>query len=316
MLAYNNIFDPISTTHNAQVVSYDVDNDGKLDAMIHASLYPGNPYPGSEFIGNWPKGKEQVLINRGNGVFTDETDGLNPEWSEDAGTDERPAFIADEAGGLLAVITNGWGVLTTARAYVPGTSGNRVFLNDGTGRLHLVMQDETMPISDQAYLFMGAQLTGCWGVNTRAYHRMKLIPYRTASDNFNFLGSFLYKTDAACAGVTNTALQRFAFANVPLDINLTVDFRKNITIADRNGSKRIRTFGGDDVINKAAGDPDAAVDGGAGRDKVAYTGVRAGYAIAKLADGAYTIKDNASGTTDTVRNIETAQFAAATIDLY
>ena len=36
--------------------------------------------------------------------------------------------------------------------------------------------------------------------------------------------------------------------NVPLNLNLTVDFRKNITITNRNGSKRIRTFGGDHVL--------------------------------------------------------------------
>jgi hypothetical protein len=105
--------------------------------------------------------------------------------------------------------------------------------------------------------------------------------------------------------------------NVPLDLNLAVDFRKDITIAARNGSKRIRTFGGDDVINKAAGDPDATIDGGPGRDRVVYAGNRSAYTITKGTDGNIRIKENAAGgTTDTLISIEVAQFADGTVDLY
>jgi hypothetical protein len=104
---------------------------------------------------------------------------------------------------------------------------------------------------------------------------------------------------------------------VPLGINLFADFRKDITITNRNGSRRIRTFGGNDVINKTAGDPDATVDGGVGRDKVAYPKARAAYIVAKAASGAYTIRDTASGgTTDTLTNVETAQFSDTSLDLY
>jgi hypothetical protein len=310
-------WDPVSKTHSPQTVSYDINNDGKLDALITEVIFPGKAYPGSEFVGTWAPNKLQLLLNRGQGVFTDETETLNPDWQEEAGEDERPAYIPDENGGLLAVITNGWGVLTTTRTYVPGTSGNRVFLNDGTGRLHLVIQDENINVADQTYQYMATQVTGCWGVNVRTPHRVKLIPYRTASGNLNFLGSFYYKTDSACAQGTNSALQKFAFVNVPYDLNLTVDFRKNIIISNRNGSKRIRTFGGDDVIYKNAGDPDATIDGGVGRDKVVYAGNRSGYTITKQADGSFKIKDNAAGgTTDTLINIETAQFADGSVDLY
>lgn len=108
-----------------------------------------------------------------------------------------------------------------------------------------------------------------------------------------------------------------ALVNVPLGINLFTDFRKNINITNRNGSMRIATFGGDDVINKATGDPSASVDGRGGRDTVVYPKARSAYEIAKTAAGAYTIRDTATGgTTDTVVNIETAQFSDLRVDLY
>jgi hypothetical protein len=113
------------------------------------------------------------------------------------------------------------------------------------------------------------------------------------------------------------SVQSFALVNVPLGINLFADFRKDITIADRNGSKKIRTFGGNDVINKNAGDPDATIDGGVGRDRVVYPHARATYTITKTSGGVYTVKDNAiGGTTDTLVNVETAQFSDRLVELY
>lgn len=163
------------------------------------------------------------------------------------------------------------------------------------------------------------EVTGCFSLSPTAQPpaRVKLVPSRLPSGNINFMGSVYYKTDSACAQGPASQLQEYGLVNVPLDLNLSVDFRKNITITDRNGSKRIRTFGGDDVIYKKAGDPDAVIDGGVGRDKVVYTGNRSGYTIAKLADGRITIKDNATGgANDTLLDIESAQFADGSIDLY
>ncbi len=62
---------------------------------------------------------------------------------------------------------------------------------------------------------------------------------------------------------------------------------------------------------------DATVDGGVGRDKVVYPKARASYTVAKSASGVYTIRDTASGgTTDTLANVEVAQFSDTSVDLY
>lgn len=312
--SYVNIWDPLSKTHSAHAYAHDLNNDGKTDALVFAALFPGKPYAGSAFPGDWALSMMQLMISRGGGVFTDDTATLNSEWIEYAGYDEVPAFFKDEAGGVLAMITAQGGMLDSSNNYIPGSSGNRIFVNDGTGRMHLAMQDESMNVSDQVVRKLPGYTTGCLGGQGGNRHALRLIPYRTASGNFNFVGYIQVSSVSTCP---NDAIKNLIATNVPLNINLLADFRRNITIADRNGSKRMRGFGGDDVFNKAAGDPDASIDGGPGRDVAVYTGARASYTIAKQADGSYTIRDTRQGgTTDTLRNVESARFADGSVDLY
>lgn len=312
--SYGSIWDPVAKTHNAQAYAHDYNNDGKTDALIFAALYPGKPYAGSLDTFDWALSMMQFNTSRGNGVFTDDTATLNPEYKEYSGYDEVPAFFNDEAGGLLAMITAQGGMLDTARNYIAGSSGNRIFLNDGTGRMHLAMHDESINVADQVVRQLPSMASGCLGGSGGNRHNLRLLPYRTDSGNINFVGYIQVSSDSGCAGF---AVKNLIMTNVPLNINLVADFRKNITITNRNGSKRMATFGGDDVFNKAAGDPDASLDGRSGKDVAVYTGARATYTIAKQSDGSYTIKDNsAGGTTDTLRNIETARFADGSVDLY
>lgn len=314
---YTNIYDSNgrnAKTHNARLFAQDFNNDGKLDLMVQAFVFPGAPLAGAKQTSNRPLGKIQMLQNKGGGSFVDVTDTYNPDWNINGGSDESPTYFYDDAGSYLGQITQGVGARSTTDIIMPGTGGNRTILNDGTGRLHLVLQDELYAIAEQVNNYMGRTFTAlcCIGTSGDVKSSIRLIPYLTDAGTYNFLGMLDSKQPNTTGGT-----QRYVMVNVPLDLNPTVDFRKNITITDRNGSKRIRTFGGDDVINKNAGDPDARIDGGVGRDKVVYAGARAGYTIAKQADGTYTIKDNATGgTTDTLINVETVQFADVSVDLY
>ena len=192
---------------------------------------------------------------------------------------------------------------------IPGTGGNRIFVNDGTGKIHLIVHDEYENVSWQVADAVKEATDGCLSGEV---HRnlVELLPYRTARGNFNFLGLVRYRP--VCGeGVMATA----ALVNVPLDLNLAVDFRKPIHIQDRNGSKRIYTFGGNDLIEKVSSDPSAHVDGGAGYDVAFYPKPMADYSVKKQEDGSYLVED-LEGSTDVLVNVETARFEDGSLYLY
>jgi hypothetical protein len=93
-----------------------------------------------------------------------------------------------------------------------------------------------------------------------------------------------------------------------LQVNLKTDFRKNITITDRHGSKNIRTFAGDDIIHGGNNGGTCKIDGGLGFNTNIYAGNRANYAVTKISAG-FTIKDTVGNDgTDNVKNIQLLQF--------
>jgi hypothetical protein len=313
-------------THMAHLYSDDVNNDGKLDVMVQGVVFPGAPLPGVTGSLTYPRGKLQIDINQGGGSFIDLTDTLNPDWSL-LGADERLIFKTID--GTKIIFVKGETIIAN-NALWPDGAGNRAFLNDGTGRLHLALSNEFLGVLPRLQTWLCANRTTIpgairqnWCSATQiAYDQIRFLPYFTDTGTLHYVAMAPYGSEPFAISGSQTpsamlSIQSFAFVNVPTDINLFADFRKNITITNRNGSTRIATFAGDDVINKAAGDPSASVDGRSGRDKVVYPKARAAYAIAKSSSGAHTIRDTAAGgTTDTLTNVETAQFSDTSIDLY
>ena len=105
------------------------------------------------------------------------------------------------------------------------------------------------------------------------------------------------------------------FVNVPLGLNLTTDFRRDLTVTRRNGSKRIRTFAGNDTIHRAVADPDCSIDGGLGANTAVYPGPRSDWTIARSASRVQIRPARAAGGTDTLIRIQKARFDDQTVDL-
>ena len=105
------------------------------------------------------------------------------------------------------------------------------------------------------------------------------------------------------------------FVNLPLHINLKTDFRKNITVLDRHGSKNIRTFAGDDTIYGGNQGGTCNIDGGLGTNTIAYVGNRTNYTITKTFTGFVVTDTVGNDGTDIVKNIQWLKFADTQLDL-
>lgn len=129
-----------------------------------------------------------------------------------------------------------------------------------------------------------------------------MLPYRTPDGRLNYL-SVLAGNFGYLLGV-----------NIPLGINVTTDFRRDLVVPTRNGSKNIRTFAGNDVIHRGLDDPDCRIDGGLGINTVVYPGKRANWIIGR--DGTkLTVRPRAGRGTDTLVRVQFARFDDVTVDL-
>ena len=131
--------------------------------------------------------------------------------------------------------------------------------------------------------------------------------YRTPAGKINFV-ALVNGYDAATNG------QFFGAVNVPLGIDLATDFRRNLTVLKRNGSKNIRTFAGDDTIYRAPGDPTCRIDGGGGVNTAVYFGKRADWVLAR-SGSQITVTPVGSGGVDTLTRIQKARFDDITVEL-
>jgi hypothetical protein len=95
--------------------------------------------------------------------------------------------------------------------------------------------------------------------------------------------------------------------NFPINFCASKDYKKPISITNRNNSKRIRTFAGNDIIYDTGSNTSASIDGGAGTDTLVYSEIYGNYEIVR-SDSIITIKNKISGIIDTVRNMEIIRF--------
>lgn len=104
---------PEDRTMSTDIEYFDVDNDGDLDAYIAEGFFPGN---------------DRMLINNGNGYFTDESAARIPQY----GDQSFGVSIGDiDNDGDLDIFV--------ANSSVGGTHSSRIYVNDGTGHF----SDET-----------------------------------------------------------------------------------------------------------------------------------------------------------------------------
>jgi hypothetical protein len=107
--------------------------------------------------------------------------------------------------------------------------------------------------------------------------------------------------------------------NVMARYNVTTDFKQDITIADRNDSKLMRTFAGNDSISDLHANGATRIDGGLGTDTANYSGKFANYQVSRQADGSYKVGGGGTGAPqvqDTLVNVERIKFADASVAMF
>jgi hypothetical protein len=290
-------WDPYSKTHTSRLWTTDLNQDGLPDILAGQGIWSAGPE-------GLQKAAFQLLINRGNMAFTDDTDALAPEFDQNSFIDDSVRLVDVDGSGIDTMFHSSNPVFFDATD--ESKQGQYILVNDGTGRLYAAMHDEFRAMRTQIAAFLNPLIPG--GGTSNAI-TPQFIAYRTASGRLNFIAVVHYF-------MPNLAPQhRWAFVNVPLEINLATDFRRDLTIATRNGSKRIRTFAGNDTIRRALSDPDCGIDGGLGANTTVYPGNRSAWIITKTSARITVRPASGLGGTDTLTRIQRAQFDDQTVDL-
>lgn len=296
--AFKSEWDPNSKTHTSRIWVSDLNQDGLPDLLAGQEIWSGS--------GGLAKSVFQLMLNRGNGNFTDNTDSLAPEFSKDSIIDYSVRLTDVDGSGIDTMF------LSSNAAFSDATDatkqGQYILVNDGTGRLYAAMHDEFRAMRTQVVQFANRQLAAGSGGSTAI--TPQFIAFRTLNGKLNFVAVIPYYTPTR-----STTGYPYALVNVPLQINLTTDFRRDLTVATRNGSRRIRTFAGNDTIYRSINDPDCLIDGGLGNNKLVYPGKRADWNIFRE-EGLLRVRPaSGSGGTDTLLRIQAAQFDDTVIDL-
>ena len=156
---------------------------------------------------------------------------------------------------------------------------NYLLVNDGTGKLHVALHDEFQNLSTT-------------GANS-------FIAYQLSNGAINYLA---YGEDGS-------------LFNYPLQYFLSIDYKQDITVDNRNQSKLLRTWSGNDKLfdNNANTSP-AHIDGGLGNDIAIYSGNRSDYLVKFIENNSFQVKLNSKNQSlpsveDILVNIERLKFS-------
>jgi hypothetical protein len=288
-------------SHTYRLWNDDLNHDGIPDVLAGVSMYGSDP--------NFPNALD-VWINDGTGHFVESTSQLNPDMPlGTAEFDYTPTFLdLDNSGINTYLITGGLDFGSITR------QSNYVLLNDGTGRIHVALHsqfEQMMPQIDTFLQNLYPYNQG-YGVSTNMAQKFIAIPQLDGTLNFIAMAIMNKKTSS------NIPHQGYVFVNVPLHYNPSTEFTTNVTISNRNGSKLIRTWAGNDAIVGGCPAPSntpCSINGGLGVNTMNYGGARSNYAITTTASG-FTVKDVVGNDgTDNMKNIQVLNFAGYSIDL-
>ena len=289
-------------THVYRVWSMDVNNDGNKDILAAQSMWnpANNTFPVAL----------QVLQNTGNNTFVDKTDTLNTEVSGNIETlDFTPAFIDTDNSGIPTLFFTQMAYNDTSK------HSNYVLLNDGTGKFYVALHDEFATVVDNLFkLLVDKGYKFPVSNPNKSWMMPKFIVVPQNDGTLNFLAEIktnFKNTNPESGAQQNTHL----FVNVPFSYNPTQDYVKSVSIADRNNSKRIRTWAGDDTISDQNAVSGTRIDGGLGKNKVTYSGTSTNYSVTKNSDGSYRVTNNANTIDDTLVRIHNIVFTDKTITL-
>lgn len=288
-------------THTYALHTDDLNHDGFTDILASQSMW-------SDGTDNWPSAL-QILLNDRTGHFTDKTSTLNPSIPLNiAQLDFAPTFIDIDGSGIDTYLFAG------SNTFSPERQSNFVMLNDGTGRLHIGMHDEFRELGRKVIDFVSAQFIGnphvqLFGYSNHNNATLKFTGIPQADGSIDFMA----QTELVNFQDPANPQAFFAQTYVETGYNPATDFTQDIVIADRNDSKLIRTWAGNDTIYDTNSAVSASIKGGLGFDTVVYSASSA-HAVVSRTDAGFTVqRDN--GITDSLQGVEKLQFSDSTIEL-
>jgi hypothetical protein len=277
----------------------DFNHDGLPDILADAGLWTENN-PGYPTV-------LEMFQNKGNFQFADRTDALNPDTSKAIDELDYSMQRLDlDHSGILSYLSGKDGTLNADGST---RAPNYLLVNDGTGRLYVALHDEFTQWEQGVHQFLSRsaelQANGV-SVGAEVGHIDAFLPFQAADGTLNFV------VDTQAGG-------RQVLTNVMAHYNVSTDFKQDIVIADRNDSKLMRTFAGNDSLADLHANGATRFDGGLGTDTVNYSGQFAGYHLARQADGSYKVSGGTGGMAqvdDTLLNVERIKFSDASYALF
>ncbi len=276
-------------THIPRVWADDFNQDGQVDILAGTSM--------------WPEGLAmlQLLQNDGSGRgFTDRTDDLNPEYSPVGGEVDysMQRRSIDRSGIKTYFLAN-----HPDYSAQPITNASKVLVNDGTGHLYQALSAEFNQWSTQVQVLFSKRYSYTFNQPCR------FIAYANAQGLWNFLAF------APVPGAGPGLPARVVLASLATELDVLKIYRKPVVVSQRNQSRNIRTFAGDDIIFRESSDPDATVDGSGGEDVAVYPLARSAYTIIKMGEEFKITQKDFPAKSDLLRHIERVRFSDLTIDL-
>jgi hypothetical protein len=285
-------------THNPRVWIDDLNHDGRPDVLVNAMIWSAKVGVQRNTI--------QLLMNQGGLSFADATDTLDPDFDLGSSVDYSMRMVDVDGSGINSLFLSHQDDCDAGAAVCAPQHGNYILVNDGSGRLHVAMHDEFLGLKGAVARFVAAQhLPGVEFDSGNGFYAWTplFIAYENAAGHINFVA-------VVQVAMQSFTVEGYALVNLPLDIDLATQYRENLTVADRNGSKRIRTFAGDDTIYANNAGVPGTVDGGVGTDTAVYPGKKADYTVTKTTTGWTVVGPSVD---DTLKNVEILQFADGTM---
>jgi hypothetical protein len=297
-------------THAHRIWTDDFNQDGLPDLISGGSLWsatmPDQWYNVLQMMQNTSttQGTNKSLS------FADKTATLSPYPLRSFEVDYSMQMLDIDGSGIKAYFMAGSttpGTLDAKGLLDNSLQNNYILLNDGTGKLHVYYHEEFLSLSQQIERY--------YGVNDQLYGSEKrFISFLTPEKNINFLMVVLGQDQVNGKSVLTETL-----INVPADLNPTADFKQNIEVQDRNFSKNVRTWAGNDTINSLnantstninSPNSETTIDGGYGIDTSMYNAARSVFTVAKVqSTDKFKVTSTIAGIQDVLTNIERLKFS-------
>ena len=277
-------------SHTYRVWIDDFNQDGKPDILAGTSMWSQQNLSYPSML--------QMFQNNGNLNFSDVTDTYNKDFPSNSAEIGYNLQIKDiDSSGISTYFSSGPTYEGASRQQ------NFILLNDGTGMMHEYLRSEFNQYLLDAQIFAKqAGYTNVFGGSG------KFHAYLTADNKISFVVE-IQVTSSTVNAIDGRSVDQYLLVQLPTNFSPTIDFKENIEITNRNSSQNIRTWAGNDTISDSNSSITATrLDGGLGFDTTTYSATSSQSTLSYV-DGHWVVKkNNVSGFSDTLTNIEKLQF--------